>query len=52
MEMRDEDFGVLYRGIVFKVMDVNKIKNREWGSYPRREAFRYRWRRRKSSKVN
>lgn len=40
MEIRDGDLGVIYIGIVFKVMDINKIKNRGWGSYPRREPFR------------
>ena len=37
---------------LFKVMHVNEIKSTEQGSYPGKEAFRNRWRRRKSSKRN
>lgn len=40
MEIRDEDLGVIYRSIVFKVIDKNEIKNKEWGLYSEREAFR------------
>ncbi|MGH2233381.1 hypothetical protein ACQ1ZI_17535, partial [Enterococcus faecalis] len=36
----------------FKVMHVNEIKSTEQGSYSGREAFRNRWRIRKSSKRN
>lgn len=52
MEIRDEDLGVIYRSIVFKVIDKNEIENKEWGLYSEREAFRDRWRGRNSSEMN